>query len=124
MDTPKSKFVRDKVKDLPFTKKNRRYIENLLAIERYVEEPASGWIENMQQFGLRGGYPSEWLAIVAELHPEQYASERHKLEAEIRRDERQERAMAAAERREETEDRALWRKLGGKIARPQRKVRP
>jgi hypothetical protein len=118
MRPPQSKFVRSKIRALPFTAATRAYINRLLSIERLARDGVTTWAAGLLDQWLCAKYPEEHEAIWREVNPGGYdralrdrARRRRALLAEERRE-------ARARRRQLAGDRELWRQV--KQAAPHR----
>lgn len=104
---PLSRFVRDRIRSLPFNNANRKYVHRLLVIEELALRPPSSMAGGMLDESLRVKHPREYRAIYNELnHAEHHRRLRqvgrwtHRLHAEERRE-------ATHARRERQRDREL-----------------
>jgi len=113
MQDPRSEFVRDTIRTLPFTEANRRFVHELLTIERFVINGPGSWGSAILDGALRDRHPVAYDAILRELNPKRHAREireRAKLARELRAEDRQ---RAVSERTQRKRDREMWRRLGG-----------
>lgn len=115
MEKPRSKYVRDVIKGLPFTEDNRKYVHDLVTIEHFVTKGPRSMAEGMFNAELRRAYRGAYDCIHRELNPEGYARaavERRRERSELARLQHE---AAEAERRGRERDREVWAELGGKL---------
>lgn len=108
MDRPLSKYVRDRIKALPFNDRARRVVYDLLLIEKFAVRPPRSWIGRMFEDSLRREHPAAYEAINAELNEATYhrdENDRARRRRAVREDDRR---RAAADRREHDAARRLW----------------
>jgi|SRR3989344_1002613 len=68
----KSKFVKDQLRKLKYSAKNKSYIEDLMKIEQYISNPELYFVSGVKFHGIRPKYNKEVAAIFAELNPKGY----------------------------------------------------
>jgi hypothetical protein len=117
MRRPRSKFVRDTIKPLPFNDANRAYVDDLVRIERFALTRPGCWTEAMHDGFLRSHHPAEYDAIFRELNPTAHAREARERARREREEREEEKREAAVERRRHERDRAMWERLGGQVQR-------
>lgn len=115
MRTPRSKYVREAIKGLPFDKENRKYLHDLLQVEHYVLHGPRSFAEAMHRAELERAYRGAFHQIHRELNPDGH-------ERALRADEQMAletkkllRAAAEEEHRQLIRDRELWSALGGAL---------
>jgi hypothetical protein len=106
---PRSAFVRRIVAELPFTKKNRAFVDDLLALEELaLGRGPTGFVSGMFYAGLQSRWPREYEAIARELDPKRLAKERREEQREARRRQKQEEEEAVEKRRALERSRRMW----------------
>src|SRR3990172_3349405 len=88
MNEPKSNYVKNRIKGLEFTKKNREYVRILLNLERWALEGPGGWSDAMHKHSVVSDHEKDYLAILKELDPKQYVDhlkEKKEMEDEDRK---------------------------------------
>ncbi|MCK4429614.1 MAG: hypothetical protein KAU95_04510 [Candidatus Aenigmarchaeota archaeon] len=113
MKTPKSKFVKKKIKETSW--KDREYIEDLLFLEKAVIGGVDSWMGNWRLAGVKSEYRKEYNAIFEELDPEGFKKYAKKKRREKVKDEKEEKKFEKEEAEEEKRDLKMWKKMGGKI---------
>ncbi len=70
----KTKFVKERLKELDFNQENEQYIQNLMRIENYATNDLKGigFAGGQLKYSLMQIYSKEWLKIFQELNPEMY----------------------------------------------------
>ena len=109
----KSKFAKEKIKGLKYSKKNAEYIEALIKIEKYKLGKLWGLQTGYMVIELKRDYPKEWDAIGEELDPN------HKTLKQERKDEKMEEELLYGSinkiiKQEKEESKNSWKKMGGK----------
>lgn len=118
--TPKTTFVANLLQMTPWSR--RKYIEELLILEQYLERasrgetPAMGWASNMHYGSLKQQYPIETACILAEFSGspvswEEFHERLEAYEAQKADEIRQWKKQKEAEQQQEYE---AWRKAGGR----------
>ena len=113
METPKSEFVKKKIKETSW--KDRKYIEDLIRIERYALGEYGGWTTGYMIVQLKEKYPKEWKIIHQELNPKGYKKTLKEEKEERLKEKREEEKFEKEEAEEEKRDLKEWKKLGGKV---------
>jgi hypothetical protein len=111
MHVPRTTFVRDTIRALAFTRPNRAYVSDLLAIERLVTHGRTTWAGGMLAELLRTRHPREYDAISRELNPDGHDRARRERARRARAARDEERREAAAGRRQRERARKLWAAL-------------
>ena len=111
MSRPHSKYVRDKIATLPFTSANRKYVGDLLQIERMALHGVGSYLGGMLDYSLRARYPTEYAAIWRELNPAQYERAEQKRARWEQRRREYERREIAREQRQRARDREMWQRI-------------
>lgn len=106
---PKSEYVQERLEGCSW--ENREYIEDLLRIERYALEGASGMADGLKSQQIKSEYPRAWEEIHLELNPDKLEERRQ------RREERRQRREQFRERKRRKLEAAkeYWVELGGSL---------
>ena len=73
MEVTKSKFVKNKIKNLKLNSENKKYIEDLLLLEKFVlEGDTLGWAGGFLANNKSKEYSQEYKAIYKELDTKEY----------------------------------------------------
>jgi len=108
----KSVFIRKKIKECPW--KNRKYIDDLITIERFVLGETFGWVTGYIMHGLKGSYPHEFKTIHKELKPKQFKEEQEREKAEAKKEREEEETYLKQEKDELRKHKQESLKTGGK----------
>lgn len=109
----KSKYVKNKIKNLKMTGKNERYIYDLMSIEllilgEYVST-GTGYIA----MGMKEKYPKEWDIIGKELNPKHITLKQER-EKEAKEDKKIAEENKKEEQKKKRESEKTWKLAGGK----------
>ncbi len=115
MRTPKSKFIKNKIKNLKWNKKNSEYIENLIELEHYILDEPSSMSSSMRYGLLKGKFKKEYLEIYKELKPKELEKINRQKQLELKKEERERHDLELEEKNELAKDKKLWKKFGGKF---------
>ena len=66
----KSNYAKNKLKGLPWGK--RKYIDDLITLERWIVGEIGNWATAMRVHGLKSKYEIDYLEILKELRPERF----------------------------------------------------
>ena len=66
----KSNYMKNKIKGLPWEK--RKYIDDLITLERWIVGEVGNWATAMKVHGLKSKYEIDYLEILKELKPERF----------------------------------------------------
>ncbi|MCK4730414.1 MAG: hypothetical protein KAT28_03790 [Candidatus Aenigmarchaeota archaeon] len=113
MEIPKSEFIKKKIKETLW--KDRKYIEDLIRIERYALGEYFGWVTGYIVADLKENYPKEWEIIHQELNPKGYKKMLEQAKKERENEKREGIKIRKEETEEEKRDLREWKKLGGKV---------
>ena len=108
MDRPLSKYVRDRIRALPFNDASRRVVRDLLLIEKFAVHPPRSSIGGMFEESLRRMHPAAYAAINAELNGAKYERDKNDRARRRRAVREDDRRHAAADRRDREDARRLW----------------
>jgi len=110
----KSEFIKSLIKGTSWNNKGRRkYINELIALERCILDGPRGFASAMRYHSLKRKYRKEWEAIYRELKPEEF----ERLMQREREEERKRRQEEERRRRKEQEKmerlKREWLEMGG-----------
>lgn len=97
----KTRYVRNKLKELEYNEENKQYIQDLMFIERVISGERINYIAGMSYESKKKEYSSEFKEIFTELDPEGY---RKYLEDEEQRKTRLEESKKQHEQRMKEEE--------------------
>lgn len=113
IETPKTSFVKDKIKGSKFTPLNLDRIKSFLKIEHFLCMKNRTKIENSQLVRLKRIYTKEFEGIYKELYPENYEKYIKNENKQKKENEEQQEKWLKEVRMENKENLAVWKKLGG-----------
>ncbi len=108
----KSKFIKEKIKRTRW--KDRKYIDNLIKIEKLALGKNFGLVTGYIEINLREDYPKEWEIIYKEVNPKGYEKMIKREKEEKEREEKEQKEFEEECRKEQEQLKKEWKEMGGK----------
>jgi len=108
----KSQIIKNKIRKCPW--KNRKYIDDLITIERYALGERFGWVTGYIIQGLKASYPHEFEIIYQEVNPKGFKKMKEWEQEEAERQRKEEEEYVKREKAELKNLKQEWAKAGGK----------
>jgi len=109
----KTEYVRNKLKRLEYNEESKKYIQDLMFIERVISGERIGYIAGMSYESKKREYQTEFKEIYKELDSEGYKKYLEDLEKRDRNLEESRKKRVVQEELEEKLSRKSWREVSG-----------
>lgn len=110
----KSNYVKEKIKGLSYSKKNKKYINDLMKLERSIVEGFKGWAVSLAYHSLKNKYNKDYDLIFKELDPEGYKEWIQEMKIETRNTEKWQKEMLEQEGKEDEVSKFTWKLMQNK----------
>lgn len=114
-DEIKSNYIKKKIKGMRWNEKNRKYINDLMCLERLALGRIGGMADSYYLHNLKDKHKKEYEAILEDLKPGELERIRKRELKEKEKEEREHQRFLEQERKEEINAKKRWLKMGGKL---------
>ncbi len=112
----KTKYLKNKIRSLMLTARNKKYVKELLELERSIlRTDNGGMFYSWMIHGLRSDHHKDYMRLLKALDPKEYVHEKRERRLDDMRLKRLEKETHLEELRAEMEFREFWKSAGKKI---------